>query len=357
MFKKAGIQAVYNKHKETLRQLGHVEDHLGKRFAGMKEQIRAIVLAAASGEPLLLVGPPGTAKSRLVRAFCQTLGLLPDADMHEAGALPGDVQKVESHEAYFEYLLTPFTEPSELFGYFDIAALQSGEGLRRIETNMMQHAQVVFLDEIFNASSAILNSLLTFINERKFHDRGTTWRVPLKMLFAASNHTPAAPELLAVFDRFLLRSWVYNAPHKTVDVRDLLDVGWRETHAPPGTEGELAKDVDKLLGKLEAFRGSLEKAVITEDLIVDKASDSFHRVAGLVEQMRRSGLSDVSNRRLVKFSKVMLVHAMYRRANSKDHKVLPEIEAEDRLTLLRYGADQDAGEQVRRIESTEMQNY
>src|SRR5687767_12011241 len=92
-------------HGQLFEELGQVEDGLKGRFSGLDEAVDALVLSILSGEALLLVGPPGTAKSRLIRAFCNLLGLL-------------DLENPQQrHPAYFEYLLTPFTEPGELFGF------------------------------------------------------------------------------------------------------------------------------------------------------------------------------------------------------------------------------------------------
>jgi MoxR-like ATPase len=144
-----------------------------------------MVVAAVAQEPLLLVGPPGTAKSDLVLKFKDALGL--------------------SGIDYFEYLLTRFTEPSEVLGPIDINELRSGKYLRR-EKGKLPTARLVFLDEIFKASSAILNSLLTVINERKFYQDGVPVPVRLKVLFAATNEIPEHSELGALKDRFALKA-------------------------------------------------------------------------------------------------------------------------------------------------------
>ena len=116
-----------------------------QHFLDKQEVIRLLLVSVVAGEHMLLVGPPGTAKSR---AWCGTFAKLIDA-------------------RYFEYLLTRFTEPNELFGPVDIRAFREGTYTRSTET-MLPEAEIVFLDEIFKSNSAILNSLLTILNERKF---------------------------------------------------------------------------------------------------------------------------------------------------------------------------------------------
>lgn len=345
MFNQNGIDELLRSHGGTLKQLKEVEDHLNARFADMEQPIRALVLSVASGEPLLLVGPPGTAKSRLIRALCQCLGLL-DQEMH-APANGRRTGQVTQH--YFEYLLTPFTEPSELFGYFDLATAMKENELRRMDDGMMQHATVVFLDEVFNASSAILNSLLTFMNERRFHDRGTVREVALKCLFSATNQVPTTPELRAVFDRFLLRVWVDNEPDEAVRITKLIEAGWRETH------GALKPPVKKgLLDRLEKFRQQIESLSRSGKLVPAGDADDYGRLSGQIRQLRQGGLSEVSNRRLVKFVRVMLIHMLYRTANGEGARGM---QPEDRLLLLRFGADDDTGQLVAEINARDIAKY
>ena len=139
---------------------------LEQRFLGKEEAIRLMFIAAIAGEHMVMVGPPGTAKSALARSFA---GLL-DA-------------------RYFDYLLTRFTEPNELFGPVDIEAFRGGTYRRRID-GMLPTAEVAFLDEVFKANSAILNSLLSVLNSRRFMHGSTSIEVPLISLVAASNEVP-----------------------------------------------------------------------------------------------------------------------------------------------------------------------
>ena len=142
-------------------------------------------MAAIAQEPLLLVGPPGTAKSDLVLKFKDALGL--------------------GEDDYFEYMLTRFTEPSEIIGPIDISQLREGRYIRR-EQGKLPTARLGFLDEIFKSNSAILNILLTIINERKFYQDGVPQPVRLRVLFAATNEVPEQGELAALKDRFCLKA-------------------------------------------------------------------------------------------------------------------------------------------------------
>lgn len=124
---------------------------------------------------------------------------------------------------FFKYLLTRYTEPSELFGPLDIRALEEGKYVR-LTTGKLPDAQIAFLDEIFKANSAILNALNTLLQERILYDGFTELRVDLWTLFGASNEVPEDPEIQSVYDRFLLRHFV--RPVQEDLWRNLLRASW-----------------------------------------------------------------------------------------------------------------------------------
>lgn len=188
---------------EALRdKLNKLRLHLSKYFIAKDELIDLMVVCTLAQEPLLLVGPPGTAKSDLILKFVQAVGL----------------QQGE----YFEYMLTKFTEPSEIIGPVDINQLKEGRYLRRV-SGKLPECRVAFLDEIFKSNSAILNTLLTIINERKYYQDGQPVPVNMRMLFAATNEIPDLSELGALKDRFTMKIESSSVMESHFD--ELLDFG------------------------------------------------------------------------------------------------------------------------------------
>lgn len=331
MFEKDGLNQLWKSQRKTFERAARIGDHLHARFHDMQEPIDGLLLAAITGEAILLVGPPGTGKSRLIRSLCNLLGLLPDE------ILRGQAIAEKRPDDYFEYLLTQFTEPSELFGFFDLVKLKEKSTLERKQDGMMQKAQVVFLDEVFNASSAILNSLLTFMNERRFHDRGEAVETRLQLLVSATNHTPTEPHLAAVYDRFLLRCRLLNVAEpgmKQGELTHLLQAAWTESHAPSIKAAE--KD-PALLADLAQYRRAVAEMTALNSLRIDPGHPVLAKLTALVASMVRLELSEMSNRRLVKMIGVVLAARMLRAVRHGETTI--DIEPRDLDILLTYSVD------------------
>ncbi|HEY2513410.1 MAG TPA: AAA family ATPase [Polyangiaceae bacterium] len=166
----------------------------------------AVVLAAVAGEHVLVAGAPGTAKSEAVRRIALALG-----------------------GKFFDYLLGRFTEPQEIFGAVDLQKLREG----RVEvdtTGMLPEADVVFLDEVFLGSTAILNTLLSILNERTFRRGHTSVACPLRVCIGACNAIPDEPALAAFADRFLVRVFVEPVPDARLE--EMLEASWTLRSSP-----------------------------------------------------------------------------------------------------------------------------
>ncbi len=188
----------------------------GQGLVEREAMVELVALSAVAGEHLLVIGPPGTAKSEAVRRTARALG-----------------------GGYFEYLLGRFTEPSEIFGPVDLRRLR--EGVVETETaGMLPEAEVAFLDEVFLGSTAILNTLLGVLNERVFRRGHTRLKCPLRVCVGASNALPEEEALAAFADRFLARIFVEPVPDPRLE--ELLAGGaslWSEAGARVASLEEL----------------------------------------------------------------------------------------------------------------------
>ena len=183
-----------NKHDRIKKLL----DVLGSGLYEKETAVKLGLLTALAGESMFMLGAPGCAKSMITRRIKEAF-------------------KADNKDGvkYFETLLNQFTTPEEVFGNISLKALngelpdENGnkkEEYRRLTEGMLPEADIAFLDEIWKASPAILNTLLTIVNERKFHNGSKVMNVPLKALFAASNELPAKGKgLEALYDRFIFR--------------------------------------------------------------------------------------------------------------------------------------------------------
>ncbi len=206
--------------------------------------VRLCLLAALAGEHTLLIGPPGTAKSELARRL----------------------HTVFRNARYLERLLTRFSVPEELFGPLSIKALEE-DRYERHTAGFLPDASVAFIDEVFKANSAILNALLTLLNEREFDNGSGRQRCPLISAIGATNEVPEDAVAEAFFDRFLVRvpmepvsagaferlletergaCWVHPLPEVCLDGADLAAMNQAATRV------RLPDGVKALLGQLRS---------------------------------------------------------------------------------------------------------
>ncbi len=270
--------------RNTVLRLTRVADDLKRLFSRRETAVDLMKLALLCQEHVLLLGPPGSGKSELVSRFA-------------AG--------VQARS--FQYLLTRFTEPTELFGPIDLKAFQEGTYVVRTE-GMLPTAQIAFLDEVFQASSAILNTLLSLVHERIFYNGAEQQRVPLLTLFGASNTLPDDPTLRAFSDRFALRLEV--EPVADESLADLLDKGWML---------ELERFQEDV-GRGEALLNTEQLIALYRDLPTIKVDDIQTQYQDLLRRLRAEGV-ELSERRMIKGLKLIRGAAMLDgrdQANAKD---------------------------------------
>lgn len=254
---------------DQIDHFNKVLSYIKASFIGKNEIVDLLAISLIARENAFLLGPPGTAKSAIVRLLSNCI---------EGGK-------------NFEYLLTRFTEPNEIFGPFDIRKLKEGELVTNTE-GMMPEASLVFLDEIFNANSAILNSLLMALNEKIFRRGKETKKLPALMFVGASNLLPEDEALNALLDRFLIRIRCdYVDPDH---LEQVLLAGWNLENNTAGERPSISAD------DLVALQKQC-RAVSLEPI--------RKQYADLIHNLRSTGIN-VSDRRAVKIQNLLAASAL-----------------------------------------------
>jgi MoxR-like ATPase len=253
----------------NIEKLNAVLQYAKDSFIGKDEIVDLLGISLIARENAFLLGPPGTAKSAIIRLLSACI----------------------KDGKNFEYLLTRFTEPNELFGPFDIRKLKEGELVTNTE-GMMPEASMVFFDEIFNANSAILNSLLMALNEKIFRRGKETKKLPALMFVGASNVLPEDEALNALLDRFLIR---VRCDYVDTDLLEqVLLAGWKlenniVTQKPEITPAEII-DLQQLSRQVDL-------------------SPIRKQYVDLVHNLRNTGIK-VSDRRAVKIQNLLAASAL-----------------------------------------------
>lgn len=217
-----------------------------------ENEIALSLLASLAGESILLLGPPGVAKSMVARRLKQ----------------------VFSGARAFEYLMSRFSTPDEIFGPVSISRLKEADKYERIVQGYLPSADIVFLDEIWKAGPAIQNTLLTAINEKVFRNGDNEQRLPLKLLVGASNELPAHGEgLEALWDRFLLRIVCHSiqdevtvAPHLQITEEEY--AAWQQhirTLPVPFSLLECITDIRRQLSSMEIPQSNIRRNIYVSD--------------------------------------------------------------------------------------------
>ncbi len=224
--------------------------YLNQNLYGKEEAVRLALLSAVANESIFFMGPPGTAKSMISRRIAAAF-----KDFYKEGKFSTD------GSGYFEYLMNEFSTPDEICGPVELSALNEKPSryVRQTE-GYLPSANVAFLDEIWKSGPAILNTLLTIINEKKFHNGNKVEKVPLVSLASASNELPPKDKgLLALWDRFILRVFV-NPVENDDDFFKLVDDGNKEL-----VLNDEYKDALLEIGDVEKWQADIDKIELTTE--------------------------------------------------------------------------------------------
>ncbi len=261
------------------------EEILRTRYIHREREIRGLVLAVLSNENVLIIGPPGTAKSAIVEDF---------ACLFDA--------------TYFSHLLTKFSVPEELFGPVSYSSLKK-DIFRHVPDGMLQEAQIAFIDEIFKANSGVLNSMLNVMNERVYKDAGKVVKLPLRTMIAASNELMESEALNAMFDRFLVRFHVdYLDPHGKIQL-----IKSRKVPLAPLTSIATVKDIE------------VAQAAIAQIGMPDDVIEKYMQITTF---LRVNNRIETSDRRDVKIWNVLKAHAWLEGGTEvtvDDFDILPDL--------------------------------
>ena len=282
------------------RKIVQLRKDLSARLVDRDAEIALTLTALFSRSSLLLVGPPGTAKSyTLESVFKQVTGA-----------------------KGFVWLMGKFTEPDEVYGAVDILALKNGVR-RRITADKLPECHWAFLDEFWKASTAIANTLLRVVNERVYNNGEGDRPVPLKVLVAASNEYPQDGELGAMFDRFLLRKEVTYVKGKA-NRRRLLLYNERSSILPPVSVTLSLAEIDAGIAEADALPVS---------------EQTLERIERILDKLNEEGIFP-SDRRTTKILSVVKAAAYVMGADS----VKPE-----HLTVLSHMLWTEPGEQIQKV--------
>ena len=238
--------------QERIKKIKTLIKEIGAHLHEREEIVAVCLLAALTGQNTFLLGPPGTAKSLISRRLACIFGEDSDAD---------------DEKNYFEYLMHRFSTPEEIFGPVSIKGLKE-DNFTRKTAGFLPQARFAFLDEIWKSSPAILNTLLTLINEKIFRNGAKTEQAPLKSVIVASNETPPENQGLdALYDRFVVRLFVEPMGHRE-NFEALLQSKQKITGNTKVTEKITDETLKKWNEQIRAIKLSKETLAVIQEVRV-----------------------------------------------------------------------------------------
>ena len=274
-------------------KLKKIREELKQIFLERSELIDGALSALLCSQHVLIVGLPGTAKSMLADEICRRI--------HGAN--------------YFQWLLTRFSTPEEIFGAVSLKALEQDD-YRRVTSHKLPEAHIAFLDEVFKANSSILNAILALINERIFHNGKEIVPVPLLTLFGASNELPEDDELMALYDRFLLR-FVVNYIQEDFRFLRMLESPLRPVREGTGTQASRSPQSGEGTGTQASQSPQSERATLSLEEVREMQSQArslpipgyiYQTIADIRRELKKKNI-EASDRRYRQSLSLLQAHA------------------------------------------------
>ncbi len=280
---------------KDINRISEIKNYLSNNFVGRDDVINGVMAGLISGEPTLLIGPPGTAKTSIIDTMSRLI-----------------------NAKYFYYLLTKFTEPEELLGPIDINALKNGE-YKNITKGKLPDANIIFLDEIFKASSAIRNTLLDIMLNKRLPNGDKMLSLNILGIYSASNEISTDEEDMALYDRYPIKVF-----HKYIEktlINDLLDHGISLMNS--NDEKKPMIDINEILYIQEAAVRRLETMRNNDNEVLTRYIDALF-------QLEENNVF-LSDRRKIKLLKIASAFSILMGSN--------KITGNDIAMALRYSAD------------------
>ena len=251
---------------------------MNQLFVERDELVKLMLLAITTGTNLLMLGPPGTAKSAITYELCERI----------------------ENANYFQWMLNKTSDPSEILGPFSVKEMENDKFMR-ITAGKLPEAHIAFMDEVFKSNAPTLNALLTIMNEHIFYNDGKAVDIPLISMFGASNEPPEDETLDAMYDRFIFRmnlAYIHDAANKKRMHSNYLD-----------KRAGLLNMVNKTTITLEELK-VLQNATLT----VKVPKDIINKFIRLINDLDKQAIH-VSDRRQNECFKVMQGSAVLRGSN------------------------------------------
>jgi MoxR-like ATPase len=267
---KQNVENISNVNLDTaVNKLLSIQNEMNNEFVERNELIEIMIMALVTNSNLLMLGPPGTAKSKISMALCNRI----------------------ENSNFFQWLLNKSSDPAELLGTFSIKGMENDQ-FKRVTDGKLPEANIAFIDEVYKCNSPTLNALLSIMNEHIFYNDGKVVHVPLISMFAASNEPPEDESLLAMHDRFLFRMEVEYV-HDNANKKRMFNNYLYERAGVNISNNYTTITIDEL----KLLQEETKKVVVSKDII--------NKFISIINSLNKNSTISISDRRANECFKVL----------------------------------------------------